>query len=134
MKTFLQYITEAGIRRKQRVAAATEKQAIAADSEPGITPREKRAANVTAILAAQDVEREQESRIGRVLKRAKSEAEHSEPSVSAHTAGGAWPHVERMERVGEKAVRYAGEMVNVEKPGFVGSTKKPLTPRGNDGY
>lgn len=137
MKSFLQYITEAGIRRKQRVAAATEKQSwdinFGANAlNPNISRNERRASISTARAAGADVEREQKKRTGRVIKRAKAEAEASEPLP---TTGGIHAHVERLERVGQKAAGYAGQMADVEKPGFVRARGNPLlTPRGNDGY
>lgn len=137
MKTFLQYITEAGIRRKQRVAAATEKQSwdinFGANAlNPNISQNERSASIRTARAANANVKQEQKKRTGRVMRRAKAEAEASEPLP---TTGGIHAHVERLERVGEKAAGYAGQMADVEKPGFVRARNNPLlSPRGNDGY
>jgi hypothetical protein len=130
MKSFLQYITEAGIRRKERLAIATEKQAGVVDTDPTATPAEKTAANRAAKFADTEVRREQNKRIGRVLSRAKTEAEASEPPI---TTGGIYAHAERLERVGEKAGAYAIQMAGAEKPGFA-RRKRGLTPHGNDGY
>jgi len=116
MKTFLQYITEAGIRRKLRVAQATETQAIAASLDPMASPGKKLAAARRARGARLDVQREQNKRTDRVLRRAKAEAEESTPLPET---GGINAHVERLERVGEKAAGYAGQMADAEKPGFI---------------
>ena len=114
MKSFLQYITEAGIRRKVRVA----------DSKK-LSPREK-------VGARADVKGEQDKRTPRVIKRAKQEAEASEPLP---TVGGIHAHAERLERVGQKVAGYASQMADVEKPGFVRArNNRLLSPRGNDGY
>ena len=116
MKSFLQYITEAGIRRKLRVLQSVE-------NNPQSTRGER-------IIAGQDVDREQRRRTGRVLNRAKAEAEASEPPVT----GGIYAHAERLERVGEKAGAYATQMAGAEKPGFARRRSTSLAPRGNDGY
>jgi hypothetical protein len=116
MKSFLQHLTEAGIRRKMRVAQATDTAALSASLDPMASPSEKRAAAGTARLAASDVKREQASRTGRVLRRAQTEAE---ARVPAPTTGGIYAHVERLGRVGEIATGFAGQMANVEKPGFI---------------
>jgi len=121
MKTFLQHLSEAGIQRKLRVLAATEKQA---ETGSAIDRRQNR-------LARQDVTREQQLRTPRVLNRARTAAEASEPPV---TVGGIFAHVERLERVGEKAAGYAGQMAGAEKPGFANRRFSNLVPRGNDGY
>jgi hypothetical protein len=118
MKTFLQYITEAGIRRKMRVLQAHEK------NPTGRALRSR--------FAQLDVKREQDKRTPRVINRAKQEAEASEPLP---TVGGIHAHVERLERVSQKATGYAGQMADVEKPGFVRArNNRLLSPRGNDGY
>ena len=83
------------------------------------------------ILARQDVTREQNRRTPRVLNRALTAAQASEPPV---TVGGIFAHVERLERVGEKAAGYAGQMADAEKPGFANRRFSNLVPRGNDGY
>lgn len=114
-------ITEAGIRRKLRVLKATEKQA---ETGSDIDWKQYK-------LADQDVKREQQLRIPRVLNRARTAAETSEPPV---TTGGIYAHVERLERVGQKAAGYAGQMADVEKPGFANRRFSSLAPRGNDGY
>ena len=133
MKTFLQYITEAGIQRKLRVAKATERQAIATQYlNPMASPGEKLAAARRARGAQLDVQREQNKRTGRVLRRAQAEAEASTPLPET---GGIHAHVERLERVGEKAAGYAGQMADAEKPGFIRAReRRSLAPRGNDGY
>lgn len=132
MKTFSQFLTEAGIRRKIRVAQATETAALAASLDPMASPAEKTAAVRTARLASTDVKREQAGRTERVLSRAKAEAE---AHVPAPTTGGIHAHVERLERVGEMAAGFAGQMADVEKPGFVRAReRRKLAPRGNDGY
>jgi len=69
MKSFLQYITEAGIRRKVRVA----------DSKK-LSPRER-------VGARADVKREEKKRAGRVERRAEAEAELDVP-MSSSTAQG----------------------------------------------
>jgi hypothetical protein len=120
MKTFLQHLSEAGIQRKLRVLKATRKQA-----ETGSDADWKQYK-----LAGQDVDREQRLRTGRVIKRARTAAETSEPPV---TVGGIYAHVERLERVGEKAAGYAGQMAGAEKPGFANRRFSNLVSRGNDG-
>ena len=65
MKTFLQYITEAGIRRKVRVA----------DSKK-LSPRER-------VGARADVKREEQKRAGRVERRAEAEAALDVPMSSS---------------------------------------------------
>jgi hypothetical protein len=118
MKTFSQYLAEAGIRRKLRVLQAHEK-----------NPKSTRGQRVAA---RQDVQREQNKRTPRVLHRAKTEAEATTPLP---TPGGIHAHVERLERVGEKAAGYAGQMADAEKPGFIRAReRRTLAPRGNDGY
>lgn len=132
MKTFSQYLAEAGIRRKMRVDQATETAALAASLDPMASPAEKRAAASTARLARADLQRESGRRTGRVIRRAKAEAEASEPLP---TTGGIFAHVERLERVGERAAGYAGQMAYAEKPGFIRAReRRTLAPRGNDGY
>ena len=69
MKTFLQYITEAGIRRKVRVA----------DSKK-LSPRER-------VGARADLKREEQKRAGRVVRRAETEAALDVP-ISSSTAQG----------------------------------------------
>jgi len=69
MKSFLQYITEAGIRRKVRVA----------DSKK-LSPRER-------VGARADVKREEQKRAGRVERRAEAEAALDVP-MSSSTAQG----------------------------------------------
>ena len=136
MKTFFQFLSEAGIRRKQRVAAATEKQSwninFGANAlNPNISQNERSASIRTARTANADVKQEQNKRTGRVMQRAKAEAEASEPLP---TTGGIHAHVERLERVGQKAAGYAGQMADVEKPGFANRRFSNLAPHGNDGY
>lgn len=121
MKTFSQFLSEAGIQRKLRVLKATQKQA-----ETGSDADWKQ-----YILAGQDVTREQNRRTPRVLNRALTAAQASEPPV---TVGGIFAHVERLERVGERAAGYAGQMADAEKPGFANRRFSNLVPRGNDGY
>ena len=120
MKTFLQHLSEAGIQRKLRVLKATEKQA---ETGSAIDRKQYK-------LAGQDVTREQNKRTPRVLNRALTAAQASEPPV---TVGGIFAHVERLERVGERAAGYAGQMAGAEKPGFANPRFSNLTP-GNDGY
>ena len=69
MKSFLQYITEAGIRRKVRVAKSKK-----------LSPREQ-------VGARADVKREEQKRAGRVERRAEAEAARDVP-MSSSTAQG----------------------------------------------
>ena len=121
MKTFSQYLAEAGIRRKLRVLQSVE-------TDPGSTRGER-------VSARQDVAREQARRTGRVISRAKTEAESSEPLPTIGGTGILHAHAERLERVGQKTYGYAAQMADVEKPGFVRAReRRTLAPRGNDGY
>lgn len=125
MKTFLQYITEAGIRRKQRLAAATERQSWDINQganafNPTISQNERSAAIRTARAAETDVKREQARRVPRIVSRAKSEAEAYIPAYVSPEA-----RIERMGDVGSMATEWGKEMLAVKKPGFV---------QGNDGY
>ena len=127
MKTFLQYLAEAGIRRKQRVAAATERASWKlgiAPISPYVSGRERSAAIRTAQTAETDVKQEQARRVPRIVRRAKAEAEaHVPPYVSPEAK------IERMGDVGSLATEYGKEMLRVEKPSFVRARV-----HGNDGY
>ena len=116
--SFRGFLAEAGIRRKLRVLQAHEK------NPTGHALRSR--------FARLDVQREQNKRTGRVLRRAKAEAE---AHVPAPTTGGIHAHVERLGRVGEMAAGFAGQMADAEKPGFIRAReRRSLSPRGNDGY
>jgi len=120
MKSFLQYITEAGIRRKQRLATALERDSWNTQFNADFTSSERSAAIRTARAAETDVKREQARRVPRIVNRAKSEAEAYIPAYVSPEA-----RIERMGDVGSMATEWGKEMLAVKKPGFV---------QGNDGY
>jgi hypothetical protein len=135
MKTFSQYLAEAGIRRKQRVAAATERSSwdvnFGANAfNPNISNAQRSAAIRTDRAAHADVNAEQARRVPRIVRRATAEAEAHTPTLNTPKA-----KIERMGNVGELATEWGKQMLAGEKPGFVQSARRSLgAPRGNDGY
>ena len=134
MKTFTEFLTEAGIRRKLRLVAGLQNAALqAGEAARGQYSPEEEAAYDKLKVAETDLSREQQRRIPRVIKRAKQEAEQATPPVPA--GSGIYTHVERLEEVGERAAGYAAKMADAEKPGFVSKPRRFFRlPGGNEGY
>ena len=134
MKTFTEFLTEAGIRRKLRLVAGLQNKALqAGEAARGQYSPEEEAAHRELKGAETDLGREQQRRIPRVIKRAKQEAEQATPPVPAGYS--IYTHVERLEDVGERAAGYAAKMADAEKPGFVSKPRRFFRlPGGNEGY
>ena len=137
MKSFSQFLTEAGVRRKMRLVKGLQNAALrageAAVRAGEYTSPEEEAAHDKLKVAETDLGREQQRRTPRVIRRAKQEAEQATPPVPA--GSGIYTHVERLETVGERAAAYAAQMADAEKPGFVSRPRRFFRlPGGNDGY
>jgi hypothetical protein len=124
MKSFKQHLTEAGIRRKMRVAAAAEKQTDALLAQNKTTPvpeAELRAARRTENFANSDVRAEQNRRAERVVNRASAEALARTQPVYNNIMGtkDAFEMAKTRERAASKAVDYVADMEDAKKAAWV---------------
>ena len=105
MKTFLQYITEAGIQRKVRVAKSKN-----------LSPRER-------VGARADVKREEQKRAGRVERRAETEAARDVPMSSSTAQGRLSTKAARAELASE----YGESVKQGGKPAWLRPIKSTLS-------
>lgn len=153
MLSFTQFLTEAGIRRRQRVENAAFKKDLRVSTDPKSTPAQMAETENVAAQAETLVSLEQAARSRRVLKRAKKEAGIVNPLrrspfevfTRPASTGNLDPH-ETLKRIpgGEQAAEWASEMMDVTKPGFVrgdrrmvklirNAVKNPLDGVGSEG-
>ena len=152
MKSFSQYLAEAGIQRKKRVAAAAER---ATYTTPANAPHNvQRAVQRTALLADRDVKREEAGRRGRVVRRAETEAIKATADTRPSWMSGALAAVgghrrpmsaedilQRRVRTAEIAQEYGEQMAFGGKPRFAPNSvqriknaqKNPLDGVGSEG-
>ena len=124
MKRFIQHLTEAGIRRKMRVAAAAEKRTDALLNKSQTTPvpeAELRAARSEENFANSDVRAEQMKRAERVVNRASAEALARTNPVYNNIMGtkDAFEMAKTRERAASTAVDYVADMEDAKKPRWV---------------
>ena len=155
MLSFTQFLTEAGIRRRQRVERAAFEKDLRVSTDPKSTPAQMAETEKVAAEAETLVSLEQKARSGRILKRAKKEAGIVNPprrspfevfTRPASTPTGNLDPYETLKRIpgGEQAAEWASEMMDATKPGFVrgdrrtvklirNAVKNPLDGVGSEG-
>jgi len=150
MLSFSQFLTEAGIRRRQRVERAAFEKDLRVSTDPESTPAQMAKTEKVAAEAETLVSLEQKARSRRVLERAKKEAGIVTPlrrspfevftRPASEPTGSLDPH----KTLKGKAAEWASEMMDVTKPGFVrgdrrmvklirNAVKNPLDGVGSEG-
>jgi len=148
MLSFTQFLTEAGIRRRQRVENAAFKKDLRVSTDPESTPDQMAETEKVAAQAETLVSLEQKARSGRILKRAKKEAGIVNPPrrspFEVFTRPASTGNLDPHETLKGKAAEWASEMMDVTKPGFVrgdrrmvklirNAVKNPLDGVGSEG-